>query len=318
MIQNVGAPSPRQLLLDCNAWLQWRIPYFNSYSYGLAATLASLTTALTAIYFIRSAVRAQRYLSNDGTNENGGGTNVANKAAMRRLMRRVFASGCLMLVITVVLAIATSFIFHPTGFAVFFAVSYLIVMANSLLQIDSFVPASGAPVGPLREAWWAFSRGVHRLVDRGEQWLASSSAAKPNLLVKVAQTRQSRSPSVMDQSGDKMLLSFKRSTEQSGLLSSAIEGSVRPGQNSVRDDEALQNDQLKPWERPGVSIRFVEAFARTHGDTITPDMTTTDVLKRIIKPETAARKCCYIELLASDDRCPPEWLGKPTHFASHW
>ena len=115
-----------------------------------------------------------------------------------------------------------------------------------------------------------------------------------------------------------MLLSVIRRTEQSELLSSAIEDSMRPGQSSDRDDETLQNVQLKPWERPGVSIRCLEAFVRTHGATITPDMTTTDVMERIIKPETTARKCCYIELLASDDRCPPEWLGKPTHFASHW
>ena len=85
--------------------------------------MTSLITALTAIYFIRSAVRAQRYLSNDDKNESDGGTSVANKAAMRRLMRRVFTSGCLMLVITVVLAIGTSFVFHPTGFAVFLPVA---------------------------------------------------------------------------------------------------------------------------------------------------------------------------------------------------
>ena len=57
-------PSPRQVLLDRNAWLQWRIPYFNSHSHGLAATLASLIfAALTAIYFIRSAVSTCTALS---------------------------------------------------------------------------------------------------------------------------------------------------------------------------------------------------------------------------------------------------------------
>jgi len=229
-----------------------------------------------------------------------------------------------MLVMTMVLAIGLNFIMHPAGFAVLELTFNPIAMANSLLQIDSFVPASGAPVGPLRELWLAMSRGVYRLMDRGEQWLASSSAAKPNLLVKAAQARQvsrGRNLSVLDQSGDKMLNSVKRRTEQPGLelLSSfGIEASVRPGQNSVRDDQALQNAQLKPWERPGVSIRFLEAFVRTHDATITPEMTTTEVMERIIKPETSARKCCYIELLTRDDRCPPEWLGKVTHFASHW
>lgn len=223
---------------------------------------------------------------------------MVNKAALRRLMRRVFTSGCLMMVITAVLAIGTSFIFHPTGFAVFSVVSYLIIMANSVLQIDSFVPATGAPVGPVQEAWRAFSRGAHRLMDRGEKWLASSSSANPNRIVRAAQSRRL---SHVDSEGHTLLRAVADTTKH-------------PEQQTTTD--APSDDQLKPWERPGVSIRFLDAFAVTHD--ITPDMTTTDVMERIIKPETAARKCCYVELLASDDRCPPQWLGKTTHFASHW
>ena len=222
---------------------------------------------------------------------------MANKAALRRLMRRVFVNGLLKLVITVALAIGVGLMLNPTGFAVVFAVSSPIIMVNSLLQTHSFVPATGAPVGPLQEAWRAFSRGVHRLMDQGGKWLASSSSANPNQLVRAAQSRR---------------LSHVDS-EGLTLLRSVADTTKHPEQQII---EAPSDDQLKLWERPGVSIRFLEAFVRTHD--ITPDMTTTNVMERIIKPETAARKCCYVELLASDDRCPPQWLGKATHFASHW
>ena len=289
-------PRPRaQLFLDCDAWLHWSIPYFNSFSYSNAATLASLTTALTATYFIRSALRAQHYLSNDDANGGDGGTNVTNKAAMRRLMRRVLASGCVMLVITVAFAIGTTVIFHPPGFAALFSGLYFLVMVNSLLLIDSFVPATGVPIGPLREASLVVTRGAHRLMDRCEQWLASSSSSAA--IVHVAQSRRL---SHIDRQGRTLLRSVAEATQHSQ-------------QNAT---DAPNDDQLKPWERPGVSLRFLESFVCTHN--ITPTMTTTDVMERIIKPETAARKCCYVELLSSDDRCPPQWLGKATHFASHW
>ena len=51
---------------------------------------------------------------------------------------------------------------------------------------------------------------------------------------------------------------------------------------------------------------------------ITPDMTTTDVCYRFIKPYTFQRKCCYLDLLAEDPDLPGGWVGKTTHFASHW
>ena len=86
----------------------------------------------------------------------------------------------------------------------------------------------------------------------------------------------------------------------------------------IGSSHSVINDKLKPWQRPGVSIRFLEAFARLHH--ITPEMTTKDVMESIIKPESAASMCCYVELLASNTRCPPppQWLGKTTHFVSHW
>ena len=75
---------------------------------------------------------------------------MANKAAMRRLLHRVLASGCFMLLITLVAAIATTFLFSPTGFSIGVFLTYPVVMANSVLQIDAFAPATNAPSGPLR------------------------------------------------------------------------------------------------------------------------------------------------------------------------
>ena len=86
----------------------------------MAATVVSAVSALTAIYFIGSAIRTQRYLLNDGSQD--AANDVANRAAMRRLMRRVRASGCLMLAVTLAFAIGVNFITHPTGFAVVFCI----------------------------------------------------------------------------------------------------------------------------------------------------------------------------------------------------
>ena len=327
-------PRPAQLFLDCNAWLQWRIPYFNSQQYGLVVAFTGFTNALTAMYFIGSALRAWRYLSNDSIGEEGdGATNTANKSAMRQLMRRVLTSGCLMLVVTVGLTISTNFIFHPLGFAGLSSVFYPIVMVNSLLQIESFAPASEAPTGPLRKSWLAVTLWVHRLMDRGERWLASSSSAKPNRLVRVSQKRRI---SHIDSQGFALLRSITEAAQQpvqdtaNGEAPGNNDPQRKPNKNAFprtisrsisfvaprNNDVISHSNQLKPWERSGISIRFLDAFVRTHA--ITPDMTTTDVMEKFIKPETVALKCCYVELLTNANRCPREWLGKPTHFASHW
>lgn len=259
----------------------------------------SLTSALTAIYFIGSALRARRYLSKHSADLSARDlSGDADQKALRRLMRRVLASGCLMLVTTIVLAIGLPVLLHPIGFTVLCGIMFPIMMANSLLQIDSFAPAIGVPIGPLREICHAMSHGVDRLMNRGMEWIASSSSANP--VVRAVQKRRStRADSGANANGSALLREVSRFEH--------------PEQSPT---DAPSDDHLKPWERPGVSARFLEAFVITHK--ITRTMTTTDVMERIIKPETATRKCCYVELLSSDDRCPPQWLGKTTHFASHW
>ena len=99
--------------------------------------------ALTAVYLIGSAIRAQRKLPPI--------TSTNKEDAMQQQLRCVLLSGCLTITITVPLGAGTNFMFHPTGFAITCGVSSLIVMVSSLLQIEVFKPATGAPTGPLQE-----------------------------------------------------------------------------------------------------------------------------------------------------------------------
>ena len=79
----------------------------------IAALLGSGGQAITAIYFVGSALRARRYLSGSGDSEGGTSGSVANRAAMQRLMGRVLTSGCLMLVITIAYAVGMNFSSTP-------------------------------------------------------------------------------------------------------------------------------------------------------------------------------------------------------------
>ena len=327
--------------------------------------MTSAVTALSAAYFVRSAIRAWRNLSADQSVGGSGAINedrvrVASKAMMRRLVRRVLMSGCLTLAITMALAIGANFLFHPIGFTVVFGSFAPIAMANSLLQISSFAPASGAPIGPLHEIKLVVMSSLRHLANRAEQRLASSPSAKPNKIVRIAQHRRLKRASFVDQQGYELFGELiataqyqyqpagndhneatetrtgrreslagrlhdarseaeagaapRRTLERRGSLSGMVHDARSEAEAGT--EPTGSEDQVKPWDHLGVSVRCLEAFARTHK--VTANMTTTDVMETIIKPETAARKCCYVELVASDDRCPPQWLGKITHFASHW
>jgi len=268
----------------------------------------SAISGLTTIYFIGSAIRVQRNLSDDITDD------AANQASLRRLVRRVFARGCLMIVATVTIAFGSTFAVHPVGFVIGFMLLYSAMIANSMLLIVSFAPAARAPIGPLQKTTIIITLTIRDLGDRAESWLASSSSLKPTLLVRVAKARQERRSSRVDELGFHMLISWMEATQLSRL--DRRRPSISNSPSFFNATRAGGADKLKPWERPGVSVRFLDAFVRTHN--IKPGMTTTEVMELMIKPETAARKCCYVERLASDDRCPQSWLGKTTHFASHW
>ena len=299
----VHFPSPWQIFLDCNAWMQWRIPYFNSASYGMAATLSSAISALTALYFIGSAVRAQRYLTN-GNDQNSGVANVANKAAMRRLMRRVLASGCLMLLLTIILAIATSFILNPVGFTVFFGASYPVIMANSLLQIASFAPPAGAPSGPIEEVRLALKRAARSAVSRcnGSARAQSQRAGHKRLRFLIEEGPQ---PVIGGSGGRRRSSIFPRTiNEQSIAVVPEEPTTTGPSQNSV-----------PPCERLGVSYEFLLAISESWA--VPSSMTTHEFCSKYIVPATMKKNCCLTDLLLQTN-CPDEWLGKMGVFVSHW
>ena len=73
------------------------------------------------------------------------------------------------------------------------------------------------------------------------------------------------------------------------------------------------------FESRGVSVAFLKWFIAQHESTPGfKDMTTTDVCNIIIKPETEARKCAYLELIVdkSDDSSLP-FVGPAQCFVSH-
>ena len=358
----------RQLLLEQQAWLRWRIPKFNAEEYGIAALLGSGGQAITAIYFVGSALRARRYLSSSGDSESGTSGSMANRAAMQRLMRRVLTSGFLMLIITIVYGGGVNIIFHPVGFSALMALAFPMIMANSLLQLASFAPPAGAPPGPVEEARRVAVKCAMRfVVGNFSGGGGSFTTISPELDEPASDSRERNCGRVL-----KAKMLFVRSHGLSTLNANykkvapgsawftALENSLTGGRRSSRGwlpmigqaesrrdsfsdqlssrprnsshsaeasgetppkatgcQKRNQQDDLAPCDRLGLSFSMLEAFA-THYD-ITPEMTTTDVCYRYISPYTLKRKCCYLDLLAEEDPNRPDgWVGKTTHFASHW
>ena len=313
-----------QLLLDCNSWLQWRIPHFNSFSYKVAATLTSAISALTAVYFIGSAVRAQRYLSTDNAQKGGtSAANVANTAAMRRLMRRVLTSGCLMLVITVVLAIGTTFMFSPVGFVVLMIILYPLIMVNSSLQIDSFAPASGAPSGPLRDTAQALRTAAKHLWERAQgiteeqrpgikrlRFLIGEGPA-PLLQANIAGDR-GRSLSIV--------VPLQRAAPQTTGASISVQPATGLSSFAAVVPEPEEATRL-PWasrpvsQREGVSYSFLLAILEAWR--IPTDMTTYEVCDKFVKPACRKESCGFLDVILKT-KCPEEWFGPMNVFVSHW
>ena len=340
-------PTDPQLLLEQEAWLQWRIPLFNSYDGLVAAALGGGLQAITAIYFVGSALRARRYLSvNSG---------IANKAAMQRLVERVLSSGCLMLIITMAYGIGGPYLFHPISFTALFTIVSPVSMANSMLQLASFAPPAGAPPGPVEEVRLALKRVVQSAVGKfnGEALSFTSVSPEPE---KTANDRNGRLPSAkmlfnsmstkkvtpsnawfttLENSlhgrrrssmgwlsigasqgeGHRASFSSRLSSSSSWNANRSAEASTQAPPNATGCQKRNAQDELAPCDRLGLSFSMLEAFV-THYD-ITPEMTTTDVCDRYIKPYTLQRKCCYMDLL-EDSNLPGGWVGKTTHFASHW
>ena len=302
-----------QLFLDANSWLQWHIPYFNSATYGFAAILTSAVSAITAIYFIGSAIRAQRYLSNDTTTTTDGPPQersrikrqcsraVANKAAMRRLIRRIRASGCLMLVITMVLAIGRGFIFHPTGFTVLSGATYGIMMVNSLLQIDSFAPVAGAASGPIRETFLvihAASKSIAAL------YFGTDEDRKPG--IKRLRFLIGEGPPSRVRTDNPMVSRW-------AAITSVV--SVHPQRDDDTDDR-LPWSSLPMCQRQGVSHSFLLAILEAWR--IPCDMATYELCDKYVKPACRKDNCGFLDVVLKTE-CPAgDWFGPMNVFVCHW
>ena len=295
-----------QLLLEQEAWLQWRIPMFNSYSYGIAALLGSGGQAITAIYFVGSALRARRYLSSRGDSEGGTTGSVANRAAMQRLMGRVLMSGCLMLVITIAYAVCIEFFFHPIGQTALFMIALPTTMTNSILQLASFAPPAGAPSGPIDEARLTLQRAARSAVRycSGSAHSQSQRAGHKRLRFLIGEGLQP----VMRGGGEGRRRSslFQRNVGgvQSVVVVPEEPTNTGPAQNS-----------LPPCERLGVSYEFLPAV--TESWAVPNTMTTHEFCSKYIQPASMKKNCCLTDLLLQTD-CPEEWLGKMEVFVSHW
>ena len=294
-----------QLLLDQEAWLQWRIPMVNSSDERIAVLLGSGVQTITAIYFVGSALRARRYLSSDDS-EGGASGSVANKAAMQRLMSRVLTSGCLMIINTVVYGAVISVVFHPVGFTALMTIASPITMANSLLQLASFAPPAGAPPGPIEEARLALKRAVRSAVSYCDNSARAQSqrAGHKRLRFLIGEGPQPVMRGTARGHGGRRRSSLIPRTDAQTVAVVPEEPTTGPSQNS-----------LPPCERLGVSYEFLLAVSESWA--VPSGMKTHEFCSKYIQPATMKKNCCFTDLLLQSD-CPEEWLGKMEVFVSHW
>ena len=300
----------RQLLLEQEALLQWRIPMFNSSNSGLAALLGSGGQAITAIYFVGSALRARRYLSGCGENESGTIGSVANRAAMQRLMNRVLKSGCLMLIVTIAYGGGINVIYHPIGYTALLTIVHPIIMANSILQLASFAPPAGAPSGPIEEARLSLKRAARYAVGYcdGSARAQSQRAGHKRLRFLIGEGSQPVMRSATGEGGNGRRRSSVFLRTAGGVQSVAVvpeePTNTGPSQNS-----------LPPCERLGVSYEFLLAVSESWA--VPSSMKTYELCSKFVMPATMKKNCCFTDLLLQTD-CPEEWLGKMDVFVSHW
>ena len=241
-------------------------------------------------------------------------TALANKAAMRRLVRRVLASGCLMLVITMSLAFGTIFVFHPTGYVLFTTILYPIIMANSLLLIDSFVPATGASVGPLRDTARAFS-GTLRALRNICVGRHAKVATQPG--IKCLRLLVGEGSSINDSGSRRWSLVAVHPGAVSNRLLTSVQSS-RLFSAVVPGPEAIGR---LPWasrpasQREGVSYSFLLAVLEAWQ--IPDDMTAYELCEQHVKPACRESNCGFLDMLLKTT-CPEDWLGPMNVFVSHW
>ena len=284
-----------EVFLEQEEWLKFRLPGFNCYSYVNAAILASFAVLVVGTVFVVSASRAKTAIAQ-----------WANPAAGKKMMRRVRLSGALSIGIVISAALSTIVMFNPVAFQIWCAFAFPLIQWNSRLQIDSFRPQGGAPTGPLQAALRSLRNAIG----------TKSSDRHQGATFFAKMTHQVRRRS--KKSGASAADSNKPSRTGSNVFTDLHAISSRPSLTKVAPESVVNTqDQLSPCHRLGLSLAFLEAFA-SHNQ-VTPDMTTQDVCEQFIKPFTKSRSCVYQDLIVDEpDLAPPEWLGKTTHFASHW
>ena len=305
-------------LLDCSAWVIWKLPAFNSYRYRYAAISTSLISAGTAVYFIISAMRAQRYLSNDGDDDEA--AQVANTEAVRRLMRRVRASGCLLLVTTVAMGGSTLIAFNPAGFVIACLLTWPFIMANSLLLIDSFAPAKGAPQGPLRDAsqfLWLTAKDTIAWVGPSQALsVLDEGKARPDIDLLRFLIGKGPEPGTTDNARRRAsFLPLALGNTNRRLSASGFVQVLPTPEAKTTTTEPFPWSSLPVSQRSGVSYSFLLAVLEAWK--IPSEMTTYVLCDKYVKRACRKANCGFFDLMLRR-KCPDEWFGEMSIFVSHW
>ena len=294
------------LFLEFDVWFKLRLPYYNAFKFYAASITTYVLIFVVALLFIISAVRAQNQVSV-----------WANPEAGRRLMRRVQTSGALMVGVTIAGVLTAYIYFHPVGFVLWGIFTFPMLIWNSLLQINSFEPAGGAPRGPTCTVLLEIYDIAIMIIDarvggaedmrmeHGRQLLGSFPLFDDDERPTLTAGALSRVPS-------STLTSLGASSEED--RESQPKRAIRRN-SSPAPVPSNSQDCLDPWKRVGISLPALEAIAETYD---TANLTTDAVCERVIKPLTRRRECCFIDLLHGHCDCPIGWLGPPTFFLSHW
>ena len=331
-----------QLLAEQDLWLRFRIPYLNSFSYIYCAFLAAVLGLVTAIFFLISSMGAKREMAK-----------WTNRAFGLRTMRQIRFNGGLMITITVFFAIGPFVIHHPTGFALWCLVVFPMLQYNSLLQVGTLRPPGKAPIGPLRAIFHALTGRVvninaslkqekgtqkkqrhpvfsslkktrnqapsdarHENPPQGQEQRNRSRTKLGNLARQSSRVLEDLSAAakiINKKSGDIIAMVTMSSSSQIHALDSVDDEESELSESMI---PANPQDNLPPCDRLGLSLECLEAFASHYG--VTPEMTTKQVCELYIKPFTKNRTCVYQDLIWDHPALPPTWLGKTTHFVSHW
>ena len=338
-----------QLLAEQDWWLTFRIPYLNSFSYSYCAFLAAMSVLIAASLFLISSMGAKREMAKWTNRAFGLRTmrQIRFNGGLMIIITVLFAISpfvihhpigyplwCLAIFpILLWNSLLQVGMFRPHGKvpigplrAIFHALMGRVVNDNlSLKQGKETQKNNQHPVfSSLKK-----SRNQESSVARHE-----NPPQRPRQKSNPPQRpRQKSRPGGLVRQSSRVLEDFTASAakviKKSGDLLAMVTTSS-PGQihalDLIDNDEESElsesmiptnpQDNLPPCDRLGLSLECLEAFASHYG--VTPEMTTKQVCELYIKSYTKNRKCVYQDLIWDHPDLPPTWLGKTTHFVSHW